>query len=147
MPEIFAHQFKLSEHTNQRWRVNPDAGTSLESLLKNDAWKHVASKLAIGDIIEVAPVDGSYFAMLYVRDCAKQWAKVAVIAQASFEGAAAEEVSIGAKVDEYEAKWAGPAAKWRVHRKSDGAVVSNEAFADRESADAWLIKFAREQAA
>lgn len=141
MSSLYAHQIHSSEHTNNRWRACPDSCENPEDLLKPGAWAMVASRFRIGDIIEVFPNDGSFFMMLVVRDCGQTWAKTSKVVFEFF----GDNVATGGDdlLAEYEIRWGGPAAKFRVHRKSDGAVVSETGFPDKSAAYSWLLDYAK----
>lgn len=64
---------KLADFARNRFLARPPAGTTLEDLLNPVFWAHVARQFAPGggDIIEVHPVDGAYYAELFVAECRK----------------------------------------------------------------------------
>jgi len=146
MSAVLAPQFTLREFTNRIWRVSADEGANPDSFIKPEAWVHVASNFTIGDIIEVVPVDGVFYQRLLVRDCANTWAKVSEIERVILTQTEEEAKTNFSKMDEFEIKWAGP-AKFRVTRKSDGAVVSNTGFQTKEDAIGWLAQYIKEMGA
>lgn len=121
---------KQVEFAREAWRIVPEQGLTLADILKPSYWVHTAVLLRPGTMIEVAPADMSWFAELYVRSAAANEANMAVIYHVEFDKKPVEDNA------ECEIKFAG-GAKWRVSRKSDKAVLS-ENHQTRELAEAWL---------
>lgn len=120
------------------WAANPDNGTTKEDLMKPAYWAHIAPKLRPGDLIQVRAEDGSYFAILIVKDRGRTWAKVEDVL---FKDMTAHEFPEMATQDgEFSVKWAGPTAKFRVTRTSDKAVMK-DGFANKADADRWILDY------
>ena len=61
---LTANNFSLAEYKRHIFAAQPEAGITLEEVLKAEYWSHVAKDITIGCIIEVRPVDGAYYAEL-----------------------------------------------------------------------------------
>lgn len=59
-------RMKLAEYVRQHWRSTPDGGVTIEQVLEPSFFGHIAKKIALLDIIDVIPLDNSYFAELLV---------------------------------------------------------------------------------
>lgn len=137
MPRLPMRNFKEASFSHSEFRVNPEVGTKLEDVLEPEYWANVSSRVNPHDIITVVPEDTSFYAKLFVLSSGKTSLKVHVIEYTDFS-----KVAKPARTkleDFFEIKFAG-AAKWRVTRKSDGSVVSNEQLQSRENAEEWLAK-------
>lgn len=136
-------KLQLAEHTVIVYAHSPEVGVTLDDLLKPEYWSHVAPQLRAGHRIEVMAGDGAWWAMLLVRATGRHEAVVQALQFVELGEQAAE---ISATDMPYEVKWGGPSRKFRVVRKSDGAVIKDE-FAVREHADRWLKNHLQSQAA
>ncbi len=129
---ISPKRFKLADYERNIWVVTPEAGTSLDEVMKPDFWAHCAHQMKPFDEVEVRAEDESYYAKLLVRSAGKNWAVASILAQIDLD-----KKEVKAPYDEYTVGWGGPHQKHRVVRKKDGEVV----FQGGESADvarAWL---------
>lgn len=123
---------KLADYERNLWVVTPEAGTSLDEVLKPEYWAHCADKMRAFDKVEVRAEDESYYAELLVRSAGKNWAVCSVLAQVDLD-----QKQVQVPEDAYTVGWGGPHQKHRVVRKSDNEVV----FQGGETADAaraWL---------
>ena len=141
-----------AEFARQAFVAAPPAGTKFDELLEPDYWGHVARKFNPFDIIEVVPEDGAFYAKLIVVNCGKVWAKVQKLEYVDIgfkapsgkvEGFAA---AIAQTAAEYEVKFAGAAAKWRVVRISDNEVVSKEPLPTRDDAIEFMNSYIKQVA-
>lgn len=136
MAKLLEKSLLGADYARQSFRATPPAGTTLDEMLAPEYWAHVAQKVNPHDLIEVVPEDGAFFARLFVVSTQKLSMKVAKLEYVEFSTTAIAET---AKVkDEFECKWSGPAAKWRVHRKADNSLATTDSFASREDAETWL---------
>lgn len=131
--KILQKDLQPAEFSRIVWAVRPEHGVTLEDLLKPEAWAHVAKSLKPGARIEVFPPDGSFYAELLVRSADANSADVFPLFRVDFSEAAEDAPAS----QEYELKFAG-AAKWRVLRKIDGAVMVEGLT--KPEAEAWLTK-------
>lgn len=131
MTRLNDSRLKQAEFTRTIYQAVPEAGTPLENLLTTDCWAHVARRLKPTDRIEVLPEDGSYYAELMVLDCGRTWAKVAVINRVELQP-----VTKMAEGAAYRVEWAGPHARFRVARVTDGEVMQDK-FQTREQAEQY----------
>lgn len=129
------HDSRLKEAESERivYRAIPSEGTPLEACLEIDYWAHVAKRFRPTTIIEVIPDGMSYYAELLVVSCGANWARVKLLRKVILESAE----SVIEDVQTHEIKWAGPAAKYRVIRLSDKAVI-RDGFEGKEDAATWL---------
>lgn len=111
--------FKQLEFIRNQWFVSPEAGVPWSEILRPEYWAHVAGKLKTMDEIVVVPEDESFYGRLLVMRSGANVAVVREIQFLSFESTAQE-----VDEDDYIVKWAGPIARFRVIRKSDGAVLA-----------------------
>lgn len=143
MAKLLEKDLMGADFARQSFRATPPAGTKIEDMLVPEYWAHVARKFTPYDIIEVVPEDGAFYARLFVQNTGKLWAKIFKL----------ECVELSAKKPiadiqaKYEPKYAGPAAKWRVVNKSDGSLVSQDSFQNREDAEMFIEKISKEMAA
>lgn len=128
---------KLAEHVRAIHIVSPPQGTTLEDLLKPEAWAHVAHDLTAGSRVEVVPESGEWFAEFYVVEAKRQWAKVVLLRKVDLTAAPAHGEATPADAEDFYAKWSGPISKFRVHRKKDKEVIRAD-FATAEDANLWI---------
>lgn len=142
MTQLATSRIQFAEHMRNIWYVVPEHSTPFEALLDSKYWAHVSAKFKPRDRIEVDAEDGSYFAELVVIDAGRLFAKVALLRKIELK---AEEVGSDVSPD-FEVKWAGRHAKWRVMRKADKASLK-DGFDDRAQADLWLANHLKAMAA
>lgn len=131
---------KLADFARNRFLARPPAGTTLEDLLNPVFWAHVARQFAPGggDIIEVHPVDGAYYAELFVAECRKTGLVNQVrLVKLSYtpldEGVAQSKTIVG----EYKIVHRGVEKKHTVTRVADNTIVS-EGHATKQDAQKWI---------
>ena len=128
--KILGKNVKPAEYVRTVWAVKPEPGTTVEDLKQKEYWSHVAKTVSVGDRIEAVPEDNSWFAEFLIKAKTEVDVTVILLRYVSTEEKAA------ANDDEFTIMFAG-GAKWRVSRKSDKAVLS-ENHQTRELAEAWL---------
>lgn len=131
MPNLIKPQFRLAEYVRSTWSATPQAGTSPEEILKPEFWAHVAPELKAGDHIEVSPESGEWLVELLVRATGAAGIVVHPLHVHNFTAPDLPESK------DYEVKFGGSTAKWRVIRRADRHVVV-EGLPTREAAEAWL---------
>ena len=101
--------------------ATPEHGTSVDDLKCSEYWAHVAPQLKPGDLVHVFPEDGTFWAEILVLAVSRAAAQVKVLRDYTLtsKAEAPEENA------EFELKFAGPVAKWRVIRLSDGEVMKD----------------------
>jgi hypothetical protein len=136
-------RMKPAEYSRQVYFVVPETGTPFADVLKPEYWTHVAGKLKSLDRIEVFPEEGTYFAELLVVYAGNNTVRVRELSCVEFgESESQEEKS------DYEIKWSGPIARWRITRKSDNVVlVDGDEVATRPLAEDWLRNYLKALAA
>jgi hypothetical protein len=136
-------RMRPAEYARTVYFVVPETGTPFADVLTPEYWTHVAGKLKALDRIEVFPEEGNYFAELLVTFSSNNTVRVKELMHVDFD---AEEM--GDDEHEFEIKWSGPLARWRVIRKSDKAVlVEGDEVATRPLAEDWLRNYKRALAA
>ena len=139
MTQLQTMRHFLDAANKRNWHyVVPEEGTPFEAILDPGYWAHVAAQMAPGDWVEVDAEDGSYTALLKVRDAGKLYAKLSVFQLTIFD----EKVEVmqgGPALAGHVVKWRGPVHKWCVLR---GADVLIEGLT-KDAAYAWLGQYSR----
>jgi len=130
---LLGKSLKESVHARQSFFITLRPEDGPEVLLDPKFWVHVSKRLKPGDHIEVLAETMEWAADLIVREAGDFGAKVAF-----YHGPVklANDAAIDAP-EEFEVKWAGPSAKFRVIRKADNKVLREE-FPSKEDAATWL---------
>jgi hypothetical protein len=129
-----AARFMPAEYTRVIYQAVPEDGATIDDVLKPEYWAHVAHKLKPGHRIEILAEDGSWFAEILVRDVGRVWAKVALLRHKEFDGPISNEA--GSWADHLRIRHLVGPQKWRVERKSDGAVLRH-GLETRDAAETW----------
>lgn len=125
-----------------RHRVNPPEGVNFERLLEVDCWDIVSDRFSVkephhqGQIIEVYPEEGHYYAELLGIKLRSGQVKVKLLKYYSLEG---EEKPVS---PDYELKLKGP-RKWCIVRVKDGSVIM-EGIDTRPDAEVRLAEYLKE---
>jgi len=136
---------KLADYNRNRFLAKPPEGTTIEDILKPEFWAHVARQFTLGggDIIEVQPMGGAFYAELIVAECRKvglahevRLVKLNYVPLVE-EPKAQTGGGGGGSVSEYLTMYRGPERKHTVTRRSDNAVIS-EGHATKQDAQKWL---------
>lgn len=130
------------EYENTVWSVSVDPKVPFDEILKPEFWAHVVGPKSFkaGDEIKVTPYDYSWRAVLIVRDCGSNWAKVALLDKKEFEMPAQASASA---VPGFRVEWQGIADKHVVIREKDGAVIA-KGFKKLPEAQIAMIEHARQ---
>ena len=145
---LTANNFSLAEYKRHIFAAQPEAGITLEEVLKPEYWSHVAKDITIGCIIEVRPVDGAYYAELYVANVDRrgQTPQVRVVLKSILQLNDAKTVIPKAKKQDaedapkYKIVWRGEKALHTVTRISDNEIIRSE-FPTKQDAETWLQRF------
>ena len=136
-------RMELAEQARNVYAVVVETGTPYEEILKPQFWAHVASKLKTRDRIEVESEEGDYFAELRVTYSGNNTVRVRELYFVKYEQDDMQE-----EQSDFSIKWSGPIARWRITRKSDGAVlVEGKEVETREMAEDWLRNYRKALAA
>lgn len=119
------------------WLVNVPPETTKEDLMNREFWTHVANKLRPLDHVEVVVDDGSAWYLFLVMKANNNEAILKLLHEADFVGEQEEDVT-----GDYSVKYAGPVAKHRVIRNSDGRVME-EGISTKEEAYARLATYSK----
>jgi hypothetical protein len=118
------------------WLVNVSPDVTREDLLSKEYWTHVANRLRPLDHIEVVVDNGSKWYLFMVLKANTNEAILKLLVESGEDdGRADEDVQ-----SEYEVKYAGPVAKHRIIRRSDGRVME-EGISTKEEAYARLATY------
>jgi hypothetical protein len=123
-------QFKQARHA-----IAPEAGTPYSDLLSPAYYAHIAPKVNAGDVIEVRPADGSYYAEIYVWAKGANWLQVSELTKI----APPKSVALPSVNKAFSIEFVEGAAKHRVIRNSDRAMVAQN-FDTVDAANAWLAE-------
>ena len=118
------------------WLVNVSPDVTREDLLSKEYWTHVANRLRPLDHIEVVVDDGSKWYLFMVLKSNTNEAILKLLIESDADSGRAEE---DVQTD-YEVKYAGPVAKHRIVRRSDGRVME-EGISTKEEAYARLATY------
>jgi hypothetical protein len=124
MTQLATRNFSMKRSMVNEWYAKPEPDTPLEAVLEPKYWAHCSAKLAPENTIIVIPEGAPWRAELMVLDAGRGFAKVVVLSFVEIE--AHEVTGDQPTADEYDVRWAGPHAKWRVIRKSDKRVMIEE---------------------
>lgn len=133
---------KPADYARNRFLARPPEGTTIEDILKPEFWAHVARQFTPGggDIVEVHPAGGAFYAELIVAECRKVGLVYDVRMVKLNYVPLVEEPKAGASTfaeSEYAIVYRGAERKHTVTRKSDSAVIS-EGHATKQDAQKWL---------
>lgn len=125
-------RMNIAEALRTRHVVVPEAGTDFAELADPLYWAHVARKLRPGDMLEIHPEDGGYFAELIVRavEGNGRGAKVAALRHVKLD-------AVANSAEDYRVEWKGQMQKHAVVRVRDKEVMQG-GFGTKDEAMAWL---------
>ena len=130
-----------AEYTRSLRHLNLDPQFTLEDVLTPSFWAHHAPKFTRGDVIDVLAADDSFDVTLRVTGVGRGFATMRVLRKWVNETALA--VKDEAPIPEnYNVKWAGPSAKYRVVMLNPNMIVS-ENHEDKASAIKAAIDHAK----
>lgn len=128
-------RLKLAEFARAPYRVEPEAGVTLDDVLEPEFLAHVADRLRPGDKLEIMPECMSWYAEALVVDATRLSARIQVIlGPVAID--AAEQVLAS---DVFEARWISPSVRFGVVRKSDGAYMVRH-LPTKADADQWIAQ-------
>lgn len=125
-----ASRFKPMEFIRTLYRYVSEAGTDIETVLKQEYWVHLARSLRPGDEIIVVCEDDSYRLHLEVADCGDLWARMRELGRWEWGVEKREKVAPAsdaanpkASAPEYKRIWKGVHDLHCIERVSDGVIV------------------------
>lgn len=139
---IIPADMTAGEHARNVWCCTCENAVRPGDLANPSFYANVASKLRIGDHLEIMPQDGSWWVHLIVRNVERGTAKVGLIQAIDFEDAAIKTEDLG----DVEIKWRGPKLRFGVVRKSDDHVLQ-ENLPTKQAAMTWAMEHERNFAA
>ena len=140
VPKLQPSLLKPAEFERTVYQAAVPMGVTVEDLLEQTFWAHVAHNLLPLDRIEVHAEDGSWYAELIVRASERLRAQVAVLNHVEYEEASAVPGEEG-----YAVKWISPSVRFGVVRESDNETVHSGCHT-KEIAERWLTDNRRELA-
>ncbi|MBI3144471.1 MAG: hypothetical protein HYZ18_04230 [Pseudogulbenkiania sp.] len=123
----------VAEAHRVQFHVRLPAGATLDDTLVPDFWKLSAHRFHISDLIEVEPLDQSFWALLLVRECNREHAKVALLQHVeltSLYGANVDDLPLGHSVS-----FMGPKRLWAAMH---GTTILKHSFSTKTDAVEWL---------
>jgi len=135
MVKLNIDRIKEAEYVRHAFRVTVPVTVSYQETLDPTFWGHVASKLTVGDKIEIVPEDFSWYAEVIVRACSRVHAAVGAITFKEFHSK--KENKPASADPDFSIDWKGPQRKYAVIRLADKEVIK-DGFASREDGAAWL---------
>lgn len=132
--KILKNQISEAEYVRMTWAIKPEHGATLADVVAPEYWSHVSQMIKPGALIQVMPVDNTWWAELIVRGVRERAVDVHVLRSVVFDQE--QKPQVVGEVAPYVAKFAGPHAKWRVIRASDNEVVK-EGLEKNEALD-WI---------
>lgn len=144
MTQLANRNFAMERSMVNRWYAKPEPATPLEAVLEPKYWAHCSAQLAPEDVITVIPEGAPWRAELMVLDAGRGFAKVVVLSHVSLD--AHEVTGDMSAADDYDVRWAGRHAKWRVIRKSDNRVMIEER-PTKQDAYLWIASHRKAMAA
>lgn len=112
-------RFHEASFHHARHSAHPVEGTKFENILSDSYWSHVAAKINAGDIIEVRPEEGDYYAELYVQVKVGNNIKVHCIRKDDLPP-----IDQASNADDYVVAHRGTHRQWCVVRKKDNAIIA-----------------------
>lgn len=140
--KLVPSKLRERESVIRQYHVVPEHNTPYERVLEKSYWSHVANRLNPSDLIQVEPEDGSYWALLLVRNVSSIEVSVVPLVEKHFE---TEPEELEASDPEYRVKWNGPSDKYIVQRVSDGEKIAS-GFSKAE-ANKWIMEHNKSMAA
>lgn len=137
--KLAQHEFKSAEYERLESVASPEAGTSLDEMLAPGYWANVAKQMKAGQIIQIWPAGGAWWAEMLVRNVQPFAAKVHVLRSVVFDVGApkAEPEETSEPKSDYKIQWRGPQHKFAVFRVADNTLLQ-EGFENKDLAGAWL---------
>mgnify|MGYP001164639257 CR=1 FL=1 len=121
-----------------RWAISPEAGATIDDVMRPEYTANVAGALKQWDVVEVRPDDETYYAELLVKTAERTGATFWLIHFVEL----APKVGAAQESDPFAVSWGGPHQKHRVVRKADNEVLKH-GFSSAEDARLWAIEHAK----
>jgi hypothetical protein len=128
---IFEGDLTAAEYARTVHVLTAPAGAQPDDFLEAETYAHALRKLRPRDRIEVFADDNTWWCEVLILGIAGQLLHVAMLDKRTFAP------MVGKEHEAYDVAWGGPAAKWRVLRKSDRAVMQDK-FDLKSEAIAWI---------
>lgn len=134
-------KFNLAEQVYRRHVAKPDFGITLDEVLNDAYWGNVASKLRVGDHIEIQPEGLTYHAELLVVDCGPAFATVKLLQFNDLvnEAPKPEQAPISASIDMGKYKAERNGGWFRVVRVDDQQLMK-AGFRTLKAAQDWAAE-------
>lgn len=126
--QLAFRRFQQAEYTRDLWMADVPRGTTIDDLLDESYWAHVAQFLRPRARIEVMCEDNSYFVELLVLGVGKLYAQVVLLRAHELTQPIKRKV-----ISPYNVEWS--AGKFRVLRGFD---IIKEGFDTEKDAQRWI---------
>ena len=140
-PAVLPSDLRLADYDRQRFLARPPAGTTLADILNPDFWTHVSRQFRQGggDIIEIHPADGAFYAEVFVAECRRIGLVNTVRLVKINYVPLTEDVTTkkDAATETYSIVYRGETKKHTVTRNVDKVIVS-EGHATKQDAQKWI---------
>lgn len=137
---LIENAFKLAEYERHVFAIQPEAGVTVEDIIKPEYWSNVAKALTQGALIEARAKDGAYFAQLYVANVDKRGLvpQVRIVVLQKYDlNAAPAKVAKTTEGKLYKVVWRGDNAKHTVTLVASNEVVK-DGFPSKKDAEDWI---------
>ena len=136
-PPLAPARFRQAEYARNVFEVNCPSGTTLEDLIEQNYWQHVAHMLKQKDRIEVTDDTLTFYIELMVLAADRLWAHVAVVHEVDLLPFHGQDIPIDER--HYKVEFAGAHHKYRVLYKGE---MIKEGFATEALARRWASNHA-----
>lgn len=135
--KITNNQLSLEEHTRQNFVVQPAQGFTREDANDPESWVHVVQRIEPLAKLSVLSADRTWYGEYIVLKTGNEFA-IAETLYRDLVPAIGDEIS--GNDSDYQVSWGGPAQRYRVKRKSDGAIIVSGM--EKDAAEAWVANAA-----
>jgi len=137
-PVIMPERMGLAEDKRHDWVVDIPLTVTRDEIFEPAFWAHVSDQMQPMDQIEARWEDGSKILYLTVQMCERNYAKVVLRSELTFD----TDISVPTGAEKHVVEWKGPRLQWSVIRVSDSVSLHSGAKS-RELAMAWMIDHER----
>lgn len=127
-------EFKERSFAQTSWFVRAPVTCKVEDLEDPVFWSHVAKRISALDEITVVAYDSAWYGRLLVTFADTKEVRVRLLELHMLQ----EENITEDRIAAYEVQWGGPAAKFRVLRRRDKAVIK-DGFPTKEKATEYML--------
>ena len=133
---IYPARFHQADYKRTVHLLIVEPRTTQAQLKSPDFWANLAPKCKMGDLVEIEPDDGTFFALYKIRDVGKHHVTVSEVYFTDFVNEKTESV----KQDGYYVKWRGQQLMYCIIREGTDKPVK-EGFGTKELAQSELAEY------